>query len=59
MKLIRGNKYGWKHLPDTPDLMYIGACDQWNAFTKYEEGRFGEVWCEVLTSELHMLEKRE
>ena len=61
MSFIKGNKYRWKDQPDTPDLMYIGKqhYGPWHKFTKYDDGKFGEVWCEVLEKELHMLEEDE
>lgn len=57
--LIIGGKYRFENQPDTPDLMYIGKqhYGPWHKFTKYEEGRFGKVWAEVLDKELYMLEQ--
>lgn len=49
MKLIVGNKYKWKHEPQI--LCYIGRENGWHQFTLG-----GSVWCEVLDSDLHLME---
>lgn len=56
-ELIRGNKYRWKDQPDTPDLMYIGkSYGMWHQFTKFSDGRFGVVWCEMRDNDINSLE---
>lgn len=50
MKLVIGNKYKWKH--DTQVLTYIGEKGGWNQFTLSSN-----VYCEVLDSDLHMMEE--
>ena len=59
MKLVRGNKYRFKNQSDTPDLMYVGLDENsnWHQFTKYEEGRFGAVWCEARGKDLDLMEE--
>ena len=54
-----GDRYNWKNQPER--LIYIGAkhypgdARVWHQFEKV--GEPGKVWCEVLESELHMLEE--
>ena len=56
-ELVRGNKYRFKQQPDTPDLMYVSRNPNWwHQFTKFEDGRFGEIWAELLDGDLHMIE---
>ena len=49
MKLVIGNKYKWKHEPQI--LQYIGRKNGWHQFTLN-----GAVWCEVLDSDLLLME---
>ena len=55
--MIIGNKYNWKHQEER--LVYLGMCDprngRWHQFAKVESPE--AVWCEVLSSDLHMLEE--
>jgi hypothetical protein len=57
VNLIKGNRYNWKNQPER--LVYIGMCDprngHWHQFAKVESPEV--VWCEVLASDLHMLEE--
>lgn len=48
-----GGKYNWKNLPER--LIYIGKQGCWHQFKKIGDER--EVWCEVLDSDLHMIEE--
>jgi len=52
-----GGKYNWKHQPER--LVYKGknfsGNGYWHQFAKVESP--GVVWCEVLDSDLHMLEE--
>lgn len=52
MKLVIGNKYKWKH--ETQILFYIGMKNGWHQFTLN-----GFVWCEVLQSDLCLMEEVE
>jgi hypothetical protein len=51
-----GGRYNWKSQPER--LIYTGMCEprngRWHQFEKVDEP--GVVWCEVLDSDLHMLE---
>lgn len=47
-----GDRYNWKNQPER--LVYMGRNGVWHQFAKVESPE--EVWCEVLTSDLHMLE---
>ena len=49
----RGGRYNWKGQPER--LEYLGKKGSWHQFAKV--GRIGEVWCEVLGGDLHMLEE--
>ena len=57
MQLVIGNRYNWKSQPER--LVYLGMCEprngRWHQFAKVEAPEV--VWCEVLTSDLHMLEE--
>lgn len=57
MEMIKGGKYNWKH--DKRPLIYLGhnwsGNGYWHQFATVEEPDV--VWCEVLTSDLHMLEE--
>lgn len=50
-------RYNWKNQEER--LIYVGMCPprngRWHQFEKVNEP--GEVWCEVLGSDLHMLEE--
>lgn len=52
-----GEKYNWKG--QTERLIYIGrnwsGSGYWHQFEKLDEP--GVVWCEVLDSDLHLLEE--
>ena len=52
-----GGKYNWKSQPDR--LIYLGrnwsGNGYWHQFKKIGDPR--PVWCEVLDSDLHMLEE--
>ncbi len=48
----RGGAYNWKNQTDR--LIYLRKFDGWHQFKKIGDPR--DVWCEVLDSELHMLE---
>lgn len=52
-KLKVGAKYNWRNQPER--LVYLGKQGAWNQFAKV--GDLGTVWCEVLDSDLHMLEE--
>lgn len=49
----RGGRYNWKSQPDR--LIYLGKKGAWHQFKKIGDPR--EVWCEVLSEDLHMLEE--
>lgn len=51
MKLVIGNKYKWKH--ETLELVFLGRKGQWNVFASCKTNK---VWCEVLDSDLHLIE---
>lgn len=52
-----GGRYNWKNQSER--LVYMGhhwsGNGYWHQFSKVNEP--GKVWCEVLTSDLHMLEE--
>jgi hypothetical protein len=50
-----GERYNWKSQPER--LVYMGRAGSWHQFSKVEEP--SEIWCEVLTADLHMLEPTE
>lgn len=52
MKLEIGKKYKWKH--EKVILIYIGKNGNWHVFDNSETGK---VWCEVLGSDLHLMEQ--
>lgn len=52
MKLIVGNSYKWKH--ERKILTYLGFVDGWHQFSS--EGR-DMLWCEVLESDLYLMEE--
>lgn len=56
MQMIKGEKYNWKHSP-WDKLIYLGKKGAWHQFRKIGDPR--EVWCEVLDSDLHMLEETQ
>jgi len=59
MELKEGGRYKWSHQPE--QLVYIGPkryegdMRVWNQFAKVEKPDI--VWCEVLKSELYMMEE--
>ena len=46
-------RYNWKNQPER--LIYLGKVGSWNQFAKIESPDV--IWCEVLDSELHMIEE--
>jgi len=48
-----GGKYNWVNQPER--LIYIGQEYPWHQFEKVDEP--GKVWCEVLDSDMRMLEE--
>ncbi len=54
MKLVIGNKYKWKH--ESKTLVYIGKNGNWHQFSLFNTN---ELWCEVLDSDLHLMEEVE
>lgn len=50
MQLIVGNKYKWKYEPQI--LQYVGKKCGW-----YQFSLNGSLWCEVLESELKLMEE--
>lgn len=48
-----GGAYNWKHA-ERDQLIYLGKAGAWHQFRKIGDPR--TVWCEVLDSELHMIE---
>ena len=54
MVLIVGNKYKWKH--ESKILTYLGLVDGWHQFASEDRGM---LWCEVLDSDLHLMESVE
>lgn len=57
-RMKKDGLYNWKHDPFT-QLVYLGhnwsGNGYWHQFAKVDEPDV--VWCEVLTSDLHMLEE--
>ena len=51
--MVRGGRYNWKNQPDR--LIYIRKFNAWHQFKKIGDPR--AVWCEVLDSDLPMLEE--
>ena len=52
MKLIVGNKYKWKH--ERKILIYVGKNGNSHVFNNAETGK---TWCEVLDSDLYLMEE--
>ena len=54
-----GGRYNWKNQDER--LIYTGMCEprngRWHQFEKVDAP--GVVWCEVLGSDLHMLEETQ
>ena len=50
---VIGGRYNWKGQPER--LIYLGKQGAWHQFKKIGDHR--EVWCEVLSATLHMLEE--
>lgn len=48
-----GGKYNWKHQKER--LIYIGTWGVWHQFALVDEP--DQVWCEVLESDLDMIEE--
>lgn len=53
MKMQIGGKYNWVNQPEK--LIYMGQEYPWHQFEKV--GEPGKVWCEVLDSDMRMLEE--
>lgn len=51
--MIIGNRYIWKHQSER--LIYMGKVGAWHQFCKVSEPDV--VWCEVLDSDLNMIEE--
>lgn len=51
----KGDKYNWINQPER--LIYMGKAGAWNQFAKVDYPSL--VWCEVLDSDLHLMEKTE
>lgn len=54
--LKKGGRYNWKGQPER--LVYLGVLGtfgKWHQFAKVESPN--KVWCEVLSSDLHLLEE--
>lgn len=51
--LVVGERYNWKHQSER--LVYKGKAGCWHQFAKVESP--WKVWCEVLDSDLRMLER--
>ena len=55
--MIEGGKYNWQYQPER--LIYLGhnrsGPGRWHQFAKVEEPDV--VWCEILTSDLPMIEE--
>jgi len=58
MKLKRFNNYRFIHTPE-PKLIYVGKENGWHQFVKAEDGRFGNVWSELLDDDLELIEEVE
>lgn len=50
--LIIGNKYKWKYENDI--LIYVGQSGRWSQFNLESTGK---LWCEVLDTDLRMMEE--
>lgn len=48
-----GGHYNWRNQLDR--LIYLGKKGSWHQFKKVDDPR--EVWCEVLTKDLDMIEE--
>lgn len=48
-----GGFYNWCYQPER--LVYVGRTGNWHQFEKIDNP--GSIWCEVLSSDLHMLEE--
>jgi hypothetical protein len=52
-----GGHYNWKNREER--LVYVGMCEprngRWHQFRKVDEP--GKIWCEVMASDLHMMEE--
>mgnify|MGYP001011257143 CR=1 FL=1 len=57
--MIVGNRYNWKHQKER--LVYLGLNfsrnGYWHQFAKVDSPDV--VWCEVTTSDLHMIEETQ
>lgn len=51
--MIIGGKYNWIYQSER--LIYTGKIGSWHQFEKVDAR--GTVWCEVLDSDLHMIEE--
>lgn len=55
MNMVIGGKYNWINQPQR--LVYLGKKGSWHQFALISNPT--RVWCEVLTSDLFMLEETE
>ena len=55
--LVVGERYNWKSQPER--LVYRGKdlSGRWHQFAKVDQ--FYVIWCEVLSSDLHMMERTD
>lgn len=54
MKLVIGGRYNFLHQADNV-LIFTGKEGNWNQFEK--ENLHGEIWSELLDSDLHLIEE--
>ena len=52
MELVEGKWYKWKYQDEV--LIYVGKWNNWHQFALVENP--DQVWCEVLESDLHLME---
>ena len=52
MELVEGKKYKWKYQEEV--LIYMGEWNNWYQFSLAENPDW--VWCEVLESDLYLME---
>lgn len=53
MNLVKGKKY--QFIGQSEEIIYIGKDGNWNQFEKFDDR--GKVWCELLDSDLHLIEE--
>lgn len=57
-ELVIGGRYNFVHQKER--IAYIGACGRWHQFAKIDsDGNYCDflVWCEILDSDLSMIEE--